>query len=128
MNLFLIKFLRKENQYIRVVKYKSDKTTTVQYVKSEVIMNDKTLKINPNHIYKFNNFSTILLSDTSIQSIDPLDFNCAYDKELFESAIESKLIKDTFNTLKKETISREILLIALNIILTLATIYLLTNK
>lgn len=128
MKLWLAKLLHKEHQFIRVVQYNSNKTTTVKYLSlNEFKELENKILINPNHFYKTAKFNTILITDQSAQSIDPMDFKSAYDRKSFETAMETKLIKDTFATISKEKLSREIVLIVLNIVLSLGILYLLVK-
>ena len=46
-------------------------------------------------------YQTVLITETSGETINPLDFESKYPAEKFKTAIESKIIKDTFSTLKK---------------------------
>ena len=129
MNVWLIKLLHKEHQYIRIVKYKSDKTTCSEYVKlSDFKEKFKDYLINPDHIFYFNQFKSVLLTDKSCESINPLDFNSCFKPEDFKSAIQSKLISDTFATLKKPKIDITTLLLLFNTILNFAIIYFLLKK
>ena len=95
----IIRNLQKD-KYIRVVKFNSDKSSTVSYYKNEDFK--PSYLIDPNHVFFANGFRSILITDNSAQTINPLDFESKYPVERFKSAIESKLISETFNTLKKK--------------------------
>ena len=117
-----MRFLNK-HKYLRVIKFNSDKSTTVTYHLSDKFK--PNFLINPNHIFNYKGYRTIIITDKAAETINPLDFNSKYNASDFQTAIESKLIKDTFTTLKPNLFDKTTFMLLLNIILTIAVIYLL---
>lgn len=85
-------------KYIRVIKFKSDKSSEVNYYKSDNF--NPSFLVNPDHVFLWKGYRTIIITDKSAQTINPLDFESKYDVDKFKSAIESKLIRETFTNLK----------------------------
>ena len=112
-----------KHKYLRVIKFNTDKSTTVTYHLSSKFK--PNFLINPDHIFYYKGYRTIIITDKSAETINPLDFNSKYNASDFQTAIESKLIKDTFNTLKPNLFDKTTFMLLLNIILTIAVIYLL---
>ena len=112
-----------KHKYLRVIKFNSDKSTTVTYHLSDKFK--PSFLINPNHIFNYKGYRTIVITDKSAETINPLDFESKFNHEDFQTAIESKLIKDTFSTLKSNTIDKTTVMLLINIILHIVVIYLL---
>lgn len=112
-----------KHKYLRVIKFNSDKSTTVTYHLSDKFK--PSFLINPDHIFNYKGYRTIVITDKSAETINPLDFESKFNHEDFQTAIESKLIKDTFSTLKSNTIDKTTVMLLLNIILHIVVIYLL---
>ncbi len=112
-----------KHKYIRVIKFNSDKSTTVTYHQSSKFR--PSFLINPDHVFNYKGYRTIVITDKSAETINPLDFESKFNHEDFQTAIESKLIKDTFSTLKPNTIDKTTVMLLLNIILHIVVIYLL---
>lgn len=112
-----------KHKYLRVIKFNSDKSTTVSYHLSDKFK--PSFLINPDHIFNYKGYRTIVITDKSAETINPLDFESKFNHEDFQTAIESKLIKDTFSTLKSNTIDKTTIMLLLNIILHIVVIYLL---
>ena len=116
-----MRFLNK-HKYLRVVKYNSDKSTTVTYHLSSKFK--PNYLINPDHIFYYKGYRTIIITDKAAETINPLDFTSKFNASEFQTAIESKLISDTFRTLKPKIFDTTIMLL-LNLILTAGIFYLL---
>ena len=112
-----------KHKYLRVIKFNSDKSSTVTYHLSSKFK--PNFLINPDHIFDYKGYRTIVITDKSAETINPLDFESKFNHEDFQTAIESKLIKDTFSTLKSNTIDKTTVMLLLNIILHIVVIYLL---
>ena len=112
-----------KHKYLRVIKFNSDKSTTVTYHLSDKFK--PSFLINPDHIFNYKGYRTIVITDKSAETINPLDFESKFNCEDFQTAIESKLIKDTFTTLKSNTIDKTTVMLLVNIILHIVVIYLL---
>jgi len=117
-----MRFLNK-HKYLRVIKFNSDKSSTITYHLSSKFK--PNFLINPDHIFNYNGYRTVIITDKSAETINPLDFESKFNREDFQTAIESKLIKDTFSTLKSNTIDKTTVMLLLNIILHIVVIYLL---
>ena len=117
-----MRFLNK-HKYLRVIKFNSDKSSTITYHLSSKFTPD--FLINPDHIFIYNGYRSVIITDKSAETINPLDFNSKFNPADFQTAIESKLIKDTFSTLKPNLFDKTTFMLLLNIILTIAVIYLL---
>lgn len=105
-----------KHKYIRVITFNHDKSSTIKYYKKESFNKNKNLLINPDHIFLAKGYTTIVLHDKSAETINPLDFESKYDADMFQSAINTKIIHDTFNTLKAKKFElTQILLIAIAI-------------
>lgn len=112
-----------KHKYLRVIKFNSDKSTTVTYHLSDKFK--PSFLINPDHIFNYKGYRTIVITDKSAETINPLDFESKFNPADFQTAIESKLIKDTFSTLKSNTFDKTTIMLLLNIILQIVVIYLL---
>lgn len=94
-------FLNK-HKYIKVFTFSETKNITIKYYK---IKDYKPFYlINPDHIFYHNGYLSIIISDKSAETINPLDFESHFSAKDFKVAIESKLIKETFGTLKDSKI------------------------
>lgn len=116
----LIRNLNK-HKYLRVITFNNDKSSEVNYYKSK---NFKApFLINPNHIFLWNGFRTVITTNIATETINPLDFESKYETSHFKTAIESKLVNEAFTTLKPKLDPITILLV-LNIVFSFAIIYL----
>ena len=120
-----MRFLNK-HKYLRVIKFNSDKSSNITYHLSSKFT--PNFLINPDHIFIYNGYRTIIITDKSAETINPLDFNSKFNSSDFQSAIESKLIKDTFSTLKHNIFDRPTILLLLNLIITFAILYFLLKS
>jgi hypothetical protein len=120
-----MRFLNK-HKYLRVIKFNSDKSSTITYHLSSKFA--PNFLINPNHIFNYNGYRTVIITDKSAETINPLDFDSKFNATDFETAIESKLIRDTFNTLKPKLFDTPTILLILNIIITFGVFYLLLKS
>ena len=117
-----MRFLNK-HKYLRVIKFNSDRSTTVTYHQSSKFR--PGFLINPNHIFDYKGYRTVIITDKSAETINPLDFSSKFNASDFQVAIESKLIKDTFTTLKPSKLDKTTFMLLLILILNIAVIYLL---
>ena len=120
-----MRFLNK-HKYLRVIKFNSDKSTTVSYHLSSKFR--PTFLINPDHIFDYKGYRTVIITDRSAETINPLDFESKFNASDFQTAIESKLIKDTFTTLKSNLFDRTTFMLLIILILNIAVIYLLLKS
>ncbi|HEY8390049.1 MAG TPA: hypothetical protein VIL26_03755 [Clostridia bacterium] len=112
-----------KHKYLRVIKFNSDKSSTITYHLSSKFK--PNFLINPDHIFDYKGYRTVIITDKSAETINPLDFESKFNHEDFQTAIESKLIKDTFSSLKSNTFDKTTVMLLLNIILHIVVIYLL---
>ena len=112
-----------KHKYLRVIRFNSDKSSTITYHLSSKFT--PNFLINPNHIFIYKGYRTIITTDKSAETINPLDFNSKFNPTDFETAIESKLIRDTFSTLKPKIIEPTTIMLLLNLIFTAGVLYLL---
>jgi len=87
-----------KDKYIKEIKYKNDKSIKITYIHQKKF-NPKYL-VNNDHIFFSGGYRTILTSDTKNETINPLDLTSQYPVEKFQTAIESKVIKDVFSNLE----------------------------
>ena len=120
-----MRFLNK-HKYLRVIKFNSDKSSTITYHLSSKFK--PNFLINPDHIFIYNGYRTVVITDKSAETINPLDFNSKFNSSDFQTAIESKLIKDTFSTLKHNILDTPTILLIINLVITLAVLYFLLKS
>ena len=59
--------------------------------------------LNPDNVFfDSKGYQCVITTENSAENINPLDFNSKYPAERFKTAIETKLINDTFTSLKKK--------------------------
>ena len=117
-----MRFLNK-HKYLRVIKFNSDKSSTITYHLSSKFKRD--FLINPDHIFIYKGYRTVIITDKSAETINPLDFNSKFNASDFKTAIESKLIKDTFSTLKPNLFDTTTIILILNLVMSFGILYLL---
>lgn len=117
-----MRFLNK-HKYLRVIKFNSDKSSTITYHLSSKFKPD--FLINPDHVFNYKGYRTVIITDKSAETINPLDFNSKFNASDFKTAIESKLIKDTFSTLKPNLFDTTTIILILNLVMSFGILYLL---
>lgn len=118
--------IKRKDKYIKLIKFKKDKSIDIKLIKSNKLPND--LLINNNHIFIHKGYKTVLTSDTVTESINPLDLNSQYPVEKFKTAIETKVVKDVFNTIKHEKLDINKILLFVNIIISILLLYFITMR
>lgn len=119
----LFKFKYREHKYIKVYKFRSDKTLEVNIYAKDDFKPDFLL--NPDHVFNHAGFSTVIISDTKAETINPLDLKSKYNEKDFTTAINSKLIHETFSTLKTNKIDLVKVLLFVNIAINLILLFIL---
>lgn len=114
-----------KHKYVRLVTYNDDMSVSIRYYKRHLFNADQSLLINPKHIFNSNGYTSVITSSYACESINPLDFKSKYERKDFKSAMSSKLIKETFATLKVEKFDKMMMLLLLNAIQLVAIVYLL---
>lgn len=115
------------HKYVRLVTYNKDKSVKVQYFKREKFNLNQEILVDSERVFNFKGYTTLVTTSESKENINPLDFETKYNAKDYESAINSKLIKDTFATLKVEKFDKVMFLLGLSVIQLLAIIYLIYN-
>lgn len=113
-----------KHKYIRLVQYNSDKSININYIKRSNFNLDQSLLINPDHVFNFKGYTTIVKTSESAESMNPLNFQSKYDVKKFNSAISSKLISETFSSLKKPKFDLLMASVMLNALTLVVVIYL----
>ena len=122
--MILARFKRPKKDYLKIYTYKNDKTLSIKYLHKTRDKNKiESILIDSNHVFYHNGYATILTSDTKAETINPLDLKSAYNKKDFETAINSKLIKDTFNSTKPNKLDKVVLLLIANMVGIVAILY-----
>jgi len=112
-------------KYIRLVTYNDDMSVSVRYIKRELFNKDDSLLINDKHVFNFKGYQSIITTSKASESINPLNFESKYDPKNFKSAMKSKLIAETFASLKVDKFDKIMFLIVLNVLQLVAITYLL---
>ena len=123
--MILIKKFKKDN-YIKIIKFKNDKSVEVKLIKTKELPKD--LLLNNNHVFLHKGYKTILTSDTMAESINPLDLKSRYQVEKFKSAIETKVINDVFNTIRSDKLDIYKILLFANIFIGIVILYFMVIK
>jgi len=123
--MILIKKFKKDN-YIKIIKFKNDKSVEVKLIKTKELPKD--LLLNNNHVFLHKGYKTILTSDTTIETINPLDLKSRYPVQKFKSAIETKVINDVFNTIKNDKLDIYKILLFANIFIGIVILYFMVIK
>ena len=123
--MILIRKFKKDN-YIKMIRFKKDKSVEVKLIKTKELPKD--LLLNNNHVFLHRGYKTVLLSDTMAESINPLDLKSRYPIEKFKSAIETKVINDVFNTIRSEKLDIYKILLFANIFIGIVILYFMVIK
>jgi len=110
-------------KYIKVYKFRNDKTLEVNIYAKNGFKPDFLL--NPDHVFNHAGFSAVIISDTKAETINPLDLKSKYNVKDFTTAINSKLIHETFSTLKSDKIDLVKVLLFVNIAINLILLFIL---
>jgi len=112
--------------YIKIYTFHENKTADLRYERIDTFK--QSFLINPNHVFNSNGYQTILLSDRSAETINPLDFKSQYNVKDFQSAIQSKLIRETFGILDNGKIDIMKVILFINLGVTFLLLYLLLKQ
>lgn len=110
-----------KHDFIRVITFNNDKTSAVQYHASKKYK--PSYLINPDHIFLWNGYRTIIIKEGGIETINPLDFESKYDESNFTTAINSKLIRETFTSLKTNKIDLMQIILFLSLAINFVVLY-----
>lgn len=116
---------RKYN-YIKVYEFTEKKTLTVTYHKISKF--NPNFLINPDHIFNHGGFQTIIITESSAETLNPLDFESKFNQKDFKVAIESKLVKDAFGSLQTNKIDWMKVILFANLMISATLLYLLLKQ
>ncbi|MEM0173956.1 MAG: hypothetical protein QXI16_05575 [Sulfolobaceae archaeon] len=122
----ILKFKYREYKYIKVYRFRNDKTVELNIYAKDTFKPDFLL--DPDHVFNHAGFSTIIISDTKAETINPLDLKSKYNVKDFTTAINSKLIHETFSTLKSDKIDLVKVLLFFNIAINLVLLFILAKS
>ena len=91
----------KKHLYLKVYLFTSSKNIHVYYIKPNINtfkLRDNNYIINPDHIFTSGSFKSVIIVDTTAESINPLNFEANFSQEEYNSAINNKIIKDIFDS------------------------------
>lgn len=92
----MLKIFNKK-KYVKYIQVLESKRVKVTYYKDNKL--PKKIIINPDHVFlDSKGYRTIFIRENAPESMNPLDFNSVMDGVVFETAINNKLIRDTFAT------------------------------
>lgn len=118
--------LFKKYLYIKIYCFNDNKTVDITYHK---LANFKpSFLIHSDHIFNSNGFQTVIVTNKSAETINPLDFTSKYNASDFQSAMQSKLIKDAFGGLETNKIDIMKIIMFANLGVTLILLYLLLKN
>lgn len=115
-----------KHKYIREVIYRDDKSIEIKYHRRERFK--PLYLINPDHVFNYKGYTTIITNENASESINPLDFTSKYDAKVFRSAINNKLIDDTFNTLKHKKIDLSQIMLFASLMINFIILYFLLRQ
>jgi hypothetical protein len=81
--------------------------------------------INSNYVYNCNGYQTFIKTSLARESINPIDFEAKYPAKKYETAIDSKVVKDAFASMQPDKFDKVMALIVLNLIQLVAIAFLL---
>lgn len=126
MTNFKFWYLRKFNKNRLLCKIEITKEKNLKKVWYDVESDKEKLQnylINPDHIYTDKNYKYFITNFQKCESIDLHNLKSSYNKSDFETAINSKLIKDTFDTIEKDKMDLKLILLMASVVLNLLTLY-----
>lgn len=110
-----------KSKYLRVIHFTKAKRSYIEYINDE--NQCLSFLVNPEHVFLAGGFRSVIVTDKSAQTINPLDFESKYPADDFKTAIESKIVRETFATIDKKGLDITTLLLLLNILIGLACVY-----
>lgn len=113
---------KKKDDKIYVYEVKKDKSVTFYKIPYNKLL-ERGININPDNIYIKNGKRIIFVNETSAENIDLISFKSTMSRADFQTAINSKIVKDAFLDLKDGRFSNTNLLLIANIGVTLLTLF-----
>ena len=114
-------FKRKDDK-IYVYEIKEDKSVNFYKIPYNKLL-EKGIKVNPDNIYIRNGKRVIFINEKSAENIDLISFKSIMSRSDFQTAINSKIVKDAFLDLKDSRFNNTNLLLIANIGVTLLTLF-----
>ena len=111
----------KKKNYIKLIYFDNARQIHIQYKRKAKFK--PHFKINHNHAFFHKGFTAFLIAENKAETINPLDLKSAFNAKDFKTAIETKLINETFANLKTDKIDMVKLLLLGNVALSTIIIY-----
>jgi hypothetical protein len=105
------------SRYIKVETFYDDKTVQVKYYKKQTFNNDNGYIINPNHVFISRGYINLIFTEHTRENINPLDFESKYDANMYKIGIETKLMNETWGTLKVDKVDTMKILVIINMVI-----------
>lgn len=122
----MIRTFWNHDKFVRIIYFHADKSSETQYYVRGSL--PKELLIHPDHAFNWHGYTTFITADTAVETINPLDFKSQYKPEEFRSAINSKIIAETFSSLKVEKIDLAKILMAACVLMDAVILYMMFKK
>lgn len=110
-----------KHKYLRVIHFTQNKRSFIEYINDE--KQGIPFLVHSDHVFLANGFRSVIITDKSAETINPLDFQSKFDVSDFTSAIESKIVRETFTTIEKKPLDITLILIAFNTLVSIALVY-----
>lgn len=117
-----MKIFKRNDDKIYVYEIKEDKSVNFYKIPYKKLL-EKGIKINPDNIYIRNGKRVIFINEKSAENIDLISFKSTMSRTDFQTAINSKIVKDAFLDLKDSRINHMHLLLIANIGATLLVLF-----
>lgn len=111
----------KKHSFIKVIKVHNNHDVTIKYYKKDNF--NPSFLVNHEHVFYHNGYTTLITSDNKAETLNPLNLDSAYNVKDFKTAIESKLIKETFESVKTSKWDLTQLLLIASVGLNLVILY-----
>ena len=111
-------------KYVRLVRYNDDKSISIHYIKRDRFNENGEILINPDHVFMYRGYTSIITTSGASESINPLNFDSKFSAKDYKSGMRSKLVKDAFDSVKADRFDKVMVLLVISIIQLLAIAYL----
>lgn len=111
-----------KSKYLRVIHFTTAKKSYIEYINEE--KQGLSFLVNPDHVFLSSGFRSVVITDKTAETINPLDFTSKFDVGDFTSAIQSKIVRETFTSIEKKGLDMQTILIIINIAVTVILAYL----
>lgn len=117
-----MKIFKRNDDKIYVYEVRDDKSVNFYKIPYNKL-SDKGIKINPDNIYIRNGKRVIFINEKSAENIDLISFKSTMSRTDFQTAINSKIVKDAFLDLKDSRFDKTYLLLIANIGVSLLALF-----